>query len=98
MRRAVRVPTLSAILLAGGIASVAGCGSSDSTSPAAQFPGTYSLRTLNGQSPPFVSQDTAGTAALTSDVYTFNGDGTFTEQYSGTFTPTGGTLTPESYA
>ena len=54
---------------------------------------------MNGRSAPFViSQDSTGTLTLTSDVYTLNSDGTFTEQEAGTFTPTIGAPSPESYS
>ncbi len=98
MRLLARTATTLATLLAvGASALTTGCGS-DATSPQDQFPGTYTLRTVNGQSLPVVyNQDASGTTYVTSDVYTFNSDGTLSELAALRFTPaSGGTATTQS--
>lgn len=91
MRHFLRTTTLSAVLVAGGGAAFASGCSSDATSPQQQFPGKYSLSTINGAAPPYAyHQDTTGTYALAADVYTFNSDGSFTEQQTVTYTPESG--------
>ncbi len=97
MRCIARSTTLFAGIAAGAAALTIGCGSSDATSPQRQFPGIYALRTVNGQPMPYVAQDSAGTSSLTSDVYTFSSDGTFTQRVVGSYAPSGGTVEDRSF-
>jgi hypothetical protein len=72
----------------------AGCG--DSTAPAGSVAGTWTLKTVNGFSVPFVSQQGGGnTIELTSDVITATASGSFT-QMTVVKTTTGGQVTIDS--
>ena len=71
-----------------------GCG--DSTAPAGSVAGTWTLKTINGFSVPFVSPQSGGnTIELTSDIITATATGTFT-QMTVVKTTTGGQVTIDS--
>jgi hypothetical protein len=56
------------------------CGSDSSTTPGGTIAGTWSLKTINGTSLPFiVAQTGADKLEIVSDVYVISGTGSFTE-------------------
>lgn len=74
---------MAAAVLVGGAAAC-----SDLTGANAAADGSYTLSTVNGNSLPYTTQDGFGnTVSLTSDFYSLNSDGSYTEQ--GTFTTNG---------
>ena len=64
------------LLTVGGLVALAAC--SDSSGPGASIHGTYTLRTVNGQSlPATVFQDVTGRVEITSGSLTLNSNNTF---------------------
>ena len=66
------------LLTVGGLVALAAC--SDSSGPDATIHGTYTLRTVNGQTlPATIFQDASGRFDITGGTLTLNSNGTFTD-------------------
>jgi hypothetical protein len=74
------------------------CGSDSSTAPGGTIAGTWSLKTINGTSLPFVlAQTGTNKAEIVGDVYVISGTGSFT-QTTTVRTTTNGVATTQSVA
>jgi len=72
------------VLLACTAIALLACGGSDSTGPAPNVEGTWTLQTVNGDVLPFTFdvEPPSYTAEVTNDVVEINADGTYTETSS----------------
>ncbi len=88
--------TLKSLAAIGALALVAAC--SDTTSPyGASVGGSYSLQTVNSSNLPYTYTSGGTTVSIQNDMYTLNGDGTYSETISETVS-NGGSYSPASDA
>lgn len=81
-----------------GLCLLAACGSDSSTAPQQSIAGTWTLRTINGTSLPYIiTQSGADKAELMSDAFTISGTGSFTQTSVIRYT-TNGVATTQSSA
>lgn len=75
--------SLPAIVAIAALTTVAAC--SDNTSPSSQYAGgSYALQSVNATNVPYTYNSGSGTITIQSDIYTLNGDGTYSESINET--------------
>ncbi len=93
----MRTSTFKSLAAIGALALLAAC--SDTTSPySTAVGGTYSLNTVNGTNLPYTYTSGNSTITIQNDIYTLNGDGTYSEAINETVSNGGGGYSPASDA